>query len=48
VELTGELVPLEMRLPGELCSADVAFLGLRDGGNVPWMGLSGTVGFVGL
>ena len=33
--LASELVPLEMRLPGELCSADVALLGLRDGGSAP-------------
>lgn len=48
MELTGELVSLEVRLPRKLCSTNVALLGLRDGGNVPWMGLSGTVGFLGL
>ena len=46
-ELTSKLVPLEMGLPREFCSADVAFLGLRDGGNVPRMGLPGTAGLLG-
>ena len=46
--LTGELVSLEMRLPRELCSADIALLGLRNGGDVPGMRLSGTIGFLGL
>lgn len=47
-ELTSELVPLQVRLPRELCSAHAAFLRLRDGGNVPWMRLSSAVGFLGL
>lgn len=47
-ELTSELVSLEMRLPREFCSTDVAFLGLGDSGNVSWMRLSSAVGLFGL
>ena len=48
VGLTGKLVSFEMGLPRELCSAGFALLGLRNGGDVTGMGLSGTVGFLGL
>ena len=47
-ELTSELVSLEMRLPCEFCSTDVALLRLRDGGDVPRVRLPGTVRLLGL
>jgi hypothetical protein len=47
-KLTSKLMSLEMGLPCKFCSAGVALLGLWDGGNIPRMGLSGTVGFLGL
>lgn len=44
--LTGKLVSFEMRESREFCSANVAFLGLWDGGNVTGMGLPGAGGFL--